>query len=132
MNRFQEPYNEKYFLKKTFEGVFRTQGSIFDGTFLWIYLTAYYFCNKVSTIDLRLGYIEIFKVKLRWSKSSWLLQRIAFLVLYWILPVGAGTCLLFFVLLISFTKGVKELSFLILALLNQELKEKFTTSAITR
>ena len=43
-----------------------------------------YFCNKSSILDARLGYvqasekIEIFKVKLRWSKSSRLLQRIAF------------------------------------------------------
>ena len=48
---------------KTFEGssksrdVFRTQASIYDGDFLWIYLTAYYFCNKRSIIDVRLGYV---------------------------------------------------------------------------
>ena len=47
----------------------------------------YYFCNKISIIDVQLGYIqtskniEIFNVKLRWSKSSRLLQRVAFLVL---------------------------------------------------
>ena len=46
----------------------------------------YYFRNKSSIIDIRLGYIwaseniEIFKVKLRWSKSSQLLKCIAFLV----------------------------------------------------
>ena len=45
---------------------------------------AYYFCNKSSIIDTRLGYIqaseniEVFKVKLSWIKSSRLLQRIAF------------------------------------------------------
>ena len=33
-------------------------------------------------------YIEIFKLKLRWSKSSRLLQRIRFLVLFDIVYVG--------------------------------------------
>ena len=37
-------------------GVFRTQASIYDGAFLLIYLTAYYFLNKSSIIDVRLGY----------------------------------------------------------------------------
>ena len=56
-------------------GVFRTHANIYDGAFLWIYLTAYYFRNISSIIDLRLGYIqaseniEIFKTKLKWSKS---------------------------------------------------------------
>ena len=36
-------------------GVFRTQASIYDGAFLWINLTDYYFCNKSSIIDVRLG-----------------------------------------------------------------------------
>ena len=44
----------------------------------------YYICNKSSIIDVRLGYIkasenfEISKPKVRYSKSSRLLQRIAF------------------------------------------------------
>ena len=60
-------------------------------SFLWIYLTVYCFCNKSSITDVRLGYIwateniEIFKVKLLWSKLSWLLQRVAFLVCYLLL-----------------------------------------------
>ena len=47
----------------------------------------YYFRNKSSIIDVQLGYIktskniEVFNVKLRQSKSSRLLQRLAFLVL---------------------------------------------------
>ena len=48
-------------------------------SFLWIYLKVYYFHNKSSIIDV----IAIFKVKLRWSKSSQLLQRVAFLVKVW-------------------------------------------------
>ena len=40
-----------------------------------------YFRNISSIIDVRLGYyIETFEVKLRWSKSSRLLQRLEFLV----------------------------------------------------
>ena len=38
-------------------GLFRIQESIYDGVFLRIYLTAYYFCNKNSIIDVLLGYI---------------------------------------------------------------------------
>ena len=76
---------------KTFEelsksrGVFRTQVSIYDGA-LGKNLTDYYFCHKSFIIDVRLSYIyaceniEIFKVKLKWSKSSRLLLRVAFLV----------------------------------------------------
>ena len=50
------------------------QVSTHDGAFLLIYLTAYYFCNKSSIIDVRLGHIqasenfEIFKVKLSWNQ----------------------------------------------------------------
>ena len=50
-------------------GILRTQTSICDGTFLWIYSTAYYHCNTTSIIDVPLGYIndsqniELFKVK---------------------------------------------------------------------
>ena len=40
-------------------GVFRTQASIYDGAFLWIYLMDYYICNKNSIIDVRLGYIKV-------------------------------------------------------------------------
>ena len=91
MNRFQEPYSENSF-KKTFQEssksrrIFRTHASIYDGAFLWIYLRALNFRNISSIIDLRPSYIwvseniEIFKVKLRRSKWSRLLQRIAFLV----------------------------------------------------
>ena len=66
--------------------VFRTQASIYDEAFLSIYLTAYYFRNISPTIDVWLCYIwaseniDIFKVKLNWSKSSRLLQRVVFLV----------------------------------------------------
>ena len=38
-------------------GVLRTQVSIYDGAFLWKYLTAYYFHNKNSIIDVRPSYI---------------------------------------------------------------------------
>ena len=37
--------------------IFRTQASIYDGPFLWIYLTAYYFHNKGSITDVQLGYV---------------------------------------------------------------------------
>ena len=40
-----------------YRGVFRTQAKIYDGAFLGMYLTAYYFHNKSSIIDVRLGYI---------------------------------------------------------------------------
>ena len=36
--------------------VFRAQVSIYDGAFLWIYWTAYYFRNKSSIGDVRLRY----------------------------------------------------------------------------
>ena len=55
-------------------------------SFLVNILNDFIFSQLGSITDLRLGYIlasekiEIFKVKLRWSKSSRLLQRIAFLV----------------------------------------------------
>ena len=68
--------------------VFRTQASIYHGAFLWLYLKAYYFCNKSSITDVRLdfmqasGNIEIFKVKLRPSESSPFLQRVAFLIYF--------------------------------------------------
>ena len=39
------------------ENIFRTQVSIYDGGFLWIYSAAYYFCNKSSVTDVRLGCI---------------------------------------------------------------------------
>ena len=38
-------------------GVFRTQMSIYDGVFLWIYLTVYYFRNENTIIDAWLGYM---------------------------------------------------------------------------
>ena len=63
---------------------FGTLANIYDGAFLWMYLTAYCFHNECSIIDVRQGYIKasgnigIFKVKLRWRKSSRLIQRIAF------------------------------------------------------
>ena len=92
LNRFQEPCNEKPLKNRAFDessksrGVFRTHANIYDRVFLWIFLSALFFRNISSIIDLRLGYIqaseniEIFKVKLGWSKSSRLLQHIAFLV----------------------------------------------------
>ena len=64
LNIFQESYNEKFFKEikhlKSFqktEELFRTQASNYDGAFLWIYLTVYYFLNISSIIDLRPGYI---------------------------------------------------------------------------
>ena len=72
-------------------GIFTTQARIYDVAFLWIYSTTYHFCNKSSIIDVWLGYIlasksiEMFKVKLSWSKSSQLLQRRAFSCFFWIL-----------------------------------------------
>ena len=69
------------------------------GAFLWKCIIAYYFHNKSSIIDVRLGYIwvskniEIFKVKLRWSKSSRLLQCIVFLVrCTWLLSMNKKRC----------------------------------------
>ena len=53
-----------------------------------MYLTTYYFCNKSPIIDVRLGYIqvseniEIFKVKLSWSKSLRLFTTQRFLVVF--------------------------------------------------
>ena len=93
-NRFQESFNVKYFQRNiTFEEssskssvVFRSQASVYDRTFLWIYLTAYYFRSKSSIIHIQLDYMQtfenigIFKVTQRWSKPSRLLQRVAFLV----------------------------------------------------
>ena len=38
-------------------GAFRTQTSINNGAFLWIYLTAYYFRNKSFIVDVRLVYM---------------------------------------------------------------------------
>ena len=67
--KFQECYNVKYFkeIKRLqnllipcsckSRGVFRTQASIYDGALLWIYLTACYFCNKSSIIDVLLGHM---------------------------------------------------------------------------
>ena len=51
--------NVKYFKEIKSEssksrGVFRTQVSIYDGAFLLIYFTVYYFRNKSSIIDVRL------------------------------------------------------------------------------
>ena len=61
---FQESNNVKYFKEmKTFEessksrGVFKPQAGIGDIVFLWISLTAHYFHNKSSIIDVGLGYI---------------------------------------------------------------------------
>ena len=34
---------------------------IYDGAFLWIYWTAYYFRNESSIIDVQLGYIQAFE-----------------------------------------------------------------------
>ena len=65
-----------YYRRKS-SGVFRTQASIYNAAFLWIYLTAYYFCNK-SWVIYRPPKI----VKLRWSKSLRLLQGVEILVLH--------------------------------------------------
>ena len=61
---FKEITNFKGLKKnKTFEkasksrSVFKNQVSIYGGAFLWIDLTAYYFHNKSSIIDVQLGYI---------------------------------------------------------------------------
>ena len=56
-NRFEESYDVKYFKEIKSRDVFRTQTSIYNGAFLWIYLTACYLCIKSSTIDVPLGYI---------------------------------------------------------------------------
>ena len=71
-NRFQEFFKESFEESSSKSSVvFRTQVSIYDGAFLWIYLTANYFRSKNYIIDVILGYIkafeniEIFKVKLR-------------------------------------------------------------------
>ena len=69
LNRFQGPYNEKSFKKiKRFEessksrGVFRTHASIYDGAFMWMYLTALYFCSISSIIVPSTGlYIGLWK-----------------------------------------------------------------------
>ena len=42
-------------------GVFRARVSIYSGAFLWAYLTAYYFCNKSSVIDVQLVYKGLLK-----------------------------------------------------------------------
>ena len=66
-------------------GVFRTQENIYDEAYFQ--LTTYYFLQKNSIIDGRLGLKEtpenneIFKTKPKWNKSFSLLQRVAFLVL---------------------------------------------------
>ena len=63
LNRFQEPDNEKSFLKKRLKSlqktrdVFRTHASIYDEAFLRIYLTALYYRNISSIIDLGPGHI---------------------------------------------------------------------------
>ena len=95
-NRFQEPYYEKYFKEikrlKSYqkaETYLKPKWASTMEIFLWKHLMAYYFRNKSSIIDVWLSYIyaskniEIFKVKLKWIKSSRLLQRVAFLVLHW-------------------------------------------------
>ena len=52
-NRFQESYNVRCFnviklLKSPQKaGIFRTQASIYDGVFLWMYLMAHYFHKKL-------------------------------------------------------------------------------------
>ena len=48
-------------LKSKSRGVFRTQKSIYDGAFLWIYLTVYYFHNKISISCLTKLYIGLQK-----------------------------------------------------------------------
>ena len=54
---------ENFLKNKMFEessksrAVFGTDASMYNGAFLWIYLTAKYFHNISSIIDLRLDYI---------------------------------------------------------------------------
>ena len=67
-------------------GVFGTQASIYEAFFVKI-VNNLFFSQKNFIIDARLGSKEasktneILKTKLKWSKSSWLLQRLAFVVL---------------------------------------------------
>ena len=91
-NRFQESFNVKYFKKikrlkslqvKAVSYLEPKRASLMK---LFVNIVNCYFRNKNSIIKVKLGYIqvfeniEIFKVKLRWSKSSRLLQRLVFLV----------------------------------------------------
>ena len=75
-NIFQEPYNVNHFkVKKRLKSLQKAEAYLEPKwtsvrTLLWIYLTVYYFCNKSSIAETRLGYIqaseniEIFKAKL--------------------------------------------------------------------
>ena len=67
-------------------GVIRIQASSYDGALFVKIVYDLLLSQKIFIIDVWLGSklasenIEIFKMKLRWSKSSSLLQRVAFLV----------------------------------------------------
>ena len=67
---------------KTFEessksrGVFRTHASIYNGTFLWIYFTALYFCSISSIMIFDWVIYRLLKI-LRFSKWSKVEQIIA-------------------------------------------------------
>ena len=105
-NRFQESFNAKYFkeIKRLKSpqvkavSYLESKRAYMAQFFVWIYLTAYYFRNKSYIIDVQLGYIqafeniEIFKLKLRWSKSSRLLKCVAFLVSFEITYVIYKMC----------------------------------------
>ena len=90
MNTFQEPYNEKYFqeikrlkrLQKAEAYLEPKQTSTIKRfvNILNSLLFSQYKLHQRSSTPENIENIEIFKVKLRWSKSPRLLQRIAFLV----------------------------------------------------
>ena len=89
LNRFQESCNKKYFKNKTFgessksRGVFGTHAEHLQWSFFVNILNGLLFSQyKLHHRSSTWLYIEIFKVKLKWSKSSPVLQRIAFLVGY--------------------------------------------------
>ena len=93
-NIFQESFDVKYFIEikclKSLEVravlYLESKQAFMMELFVNILNCFIFSCNKSSIIDVQLGYIqafnniEIFKVKLRWSKSSQLLQGVAIFV----------------------------------------------------
>ena len=53
----KNPFNKAFEESSKSRGVFRTHARIYDGAFVWIYLTDLYFRNISSMIGLRPGYI---------------------------------------------------------------------------